>query len=152
MLTGEGAARTTVGLKSQTTLRPMKWCDEAVARMADGASKLLIQMFQPEAGHTREVSTARASSTSSPCRMPTSGPRVFSPSRRIGDCTSTLRASSSSTQCEDCGLVLCRLCDAVVPDDPTRATHRRYPLGHVAWEVSGSPSLVARTHRCAPAG
>ena len=35
------------------------------------------------------ASTARASSTSSPCRMPTSGRRAFSPSRRIGDRRST---------------------------------------------------------------
>ena len=49
--------------------------------------------------------------------------------------------------CEDCGLAFCRLCDAVVHDDPARATHRRYPLGHVAWDVSGSPSLVKRLER-----
>ena len=50
-------------------------------------------------------------------------------------------------QCEDCGLTFCRLCDAVVHDDPARATHRRHPLGHVAWDVSGSPSLLERLER-----
>ena len=46
--------------------------------------------------------------------------------------------------CEQCGLAFCRLCDAVVHDDSARATHRRHPLGHVAWDVSGSPSLLER--------
>jgi len=46
--------------------------------------------------------------------------------------------------CEECGLAFCWLCDAVVHDDPGRATHRRYPFGHVAWDVSVSPSLVER--------
>jgi len=50
-------------------------------------------------------------------------------------------------QCDECGLVSCRLCDAVVHDDPARATHRRRPLGHVAWDVAGSPSLVERLER-----
>src|SRR5262249_37020092 len=50
-------------------------------------------------------------------------------------------------QCEDCGFAFCRLCDAVVHDDPARATHRRHALGHVAWDVSGSPSLVERLER-----
>ena len=50
-------------------------------------------------------------------------------------------------RCEECGLAFCRLCDAVVHDDPARAPHRRHPLGHVAWDVSGSPSLVERLER-----
>jgi UDP:flavonoid glycosyltransferase YjiC (YdhE family) len=45
-------------------------------------------------------------------------------------------------QCEDCRLAFCRLCDAIVHDHPARATHRRQALGHVAWDVSGSPSLL----------
>jgi hypothetical protein len=49
--------------------------------------------------------------------------------------------------CEDCRLAFCRLCDAVVHDDPSRAAHRRYPLGHVAWDVAGSFSLVERLER-----
>ena len=55
-------------------------------------------------------------------------------------------------QCEDCALAFCRLCDAVVHDDPARATHRRHPLGHVAWDVSGSPSLVERLERALAGG
>jgi len=50
-------------------------------------------------------------------------------------------------RCEECGLAFCRLCDAVVHDDAARATHQRHPLGHVAWDVSGSPSLVKRLER-----
>ena len=49
--------------------------------------------------------------------------------------------------CEDCRLAFCRLCDAVVHDDPARAAHRRYPLGHVAWDVAGSPSLLEQLER-----
>jgi len=56
--------------------------------------------------------------------------------------------------CEECGLVFCRTCDAIIHDDPGRATHRRDPLGHLAWDVSGSPSLVERLERAlaAPLG
>jgi UDP:flavonoid glycosyltransferase YjiC (YdhE family) len=50
-------------------------------------------------------------------------------------------------RCEDCGLAFCRLCDAVVHDDPARRPHQRQPLGHVAWDVSGSPSLLERLER-----
>ncbi len=46
--------------------------------------------------------------------------------------------------CEECGLALCRVCDAVVHEDAARATHPRHPLGHVAWDVTGPPSLVER--------
>jgi len=56
--------------------------------------------------------------------------------------------------CDECGRAFCWLCDAVVHDDPGRATHRRYPFGHVARDVSGSPSLVERLERAlaAPLG
>ena len=44
--------------------------------------------------------------------------------------------------CDECGLVLCPLCDAVIHTDPTRAMHRREPLGYVTWDVAGSPSFA----------
>jgi len=46
--------------------------------------------------------------------------------------------------CETCDLAFCLACDAVVHDDPSRTQHRRNPLGHVAWEVSASPSVLER--------
>jgi len=49
--------------------------------------------------------------------------------------------------CETCELAFCLVCDAVVHDDAARAQHRRHPLGHVAWDVSGSPSLLKRLER-----
>ena len=49
--------------------------------------------------------------------------------------------------CEICRLRLCVVCDAVVHEDGARAMHRRHPLGHVAWDISGSPSLRERLER-----
>jgi UDP:flavonoid glycosyltransferase YjiC (YdhE family) len=49
--------------------------------------------------------------------------------------------------CETCNLAFCLVCDAVVHDDPSRRHHRRDPLGHVAWEVSASPSMLQRLER-----
>jgi len=49
--------------------------------------------------------------------------------------------------CETCGLAFCLVCDAVVHEGASRAQHRRYPLGHLAWDVSGSPSLLERLER-----
>jgi sterol 3beta-glucosyltransferase len=69
-------------------------------------------------------------------------------------CCNLDAAHLARRHCDDCGLSLCQVCDAVVHDDPARATHRRHPLGHVAWDVSGSPSLVERLERAfaAPLG
>ena len=44
--------------------------------------------------------------------------------------------------CDECRLVLCRLCDTVVHEDRARARHRREPLGYVTWDVAGSPSIA----------
>jgi len=49
--------------------------------------------------------------------------------------------------CETCALAFCLICDAVVHEDAARAQHRRHPLGHVEWDVSGSPSLLERLER-----
>ena len=49
--------------------------------------------------------------------------------------------------CETCHLAFCLVCDAVVHNDPPRSQHRRYPLGHVAWEVTPSPSVLERLER-----
>ena len=55
-------------------------------------------------------------------------------------------------RCNECGVTLCRLCDTVVHDDSARAGHRRDLVGHVAWDVSGSPSLLERIERAMNAG
>jgi hypothetical protein len=50
-------------------------------------------------------------------------------------------------RCTECGIVLCRMCDAVIHDEPARASHRRGLLGHVGWDAAGSPSLADRLER-----
>jgi UDP:flavonoid glycosyltransferase YjiC (YdhE family) len=49
--------------------------------------------------------------------------------------------------CETCNLAFCLACDSVVHHDPSRRQHRRYPLGHVAWALSPSPSVLERLER-----
>jgi sterol 3beta-glucosyltransferase len=60
----------------------------------------------------------------------------------------------SRYRCPECEIALCRTCDAVVHDNPARAAHRRHLVGHVAWDVSGSPSMLERLERalCEPVG
>ena len=55
-------------------------------------------------------------------------------------------------RCTECGIALCRLCDAIVHDEPARAMHERRLLGHVAWDAAGSPSTVERLEQalCSP--
>jgi len=55
-------------------------------------------------------------------------------------------------RCTDCGMSLCRMCDAVVHADPARAAHQRRLIGHVGWDVSGSPSAFDQLERalCEP--
>src|SRR5262249_31780316 len=62
-------------------------------------------------------------------------------------CCSLDPAHVARRHCEECGLAFCRLCDAVVHEDPRRATHRRPLFRHVGWDVSGSPSLMERLER-----
>jgi UDP:flavonoid glycosyltransferase YjiC (YdhE family) len=55
-------------------------------------------------------------------------------------------------RCSECELSLCRMCDAVIHEAPERAAHSRGLIGHVAWKVSGSHSVLERLERalCAP--
>jgi hypothetical protein len=61
-------------------------------------------------------------------------------------------AHLARSRCEECGLALCRMCDAVVHDAPARAAHERRLIGHVAWDASGSPSMLERLEEalCVP--
>lgn len=57
-------------------------------------------------------------------------------------------------RCTECGIALCRMCDAVIHGAPARAAHIRKLVGHVAWNVSGSASMLDRLERalCEPVG
>ena len=71
------------------------------------------------------------------------------PAMTVGKvCGSGLKATHLARRiCETCNLAFCLACDSVVHHDPSRRQHRRYPLGHVAWALSPSPSVLERLER-----
>jgi hypothetical protein len=55
-------------------------------------------------------------------------------------------------QCDDCGLAFCPLCDAVVHEDPARASHRRHLIGHATWGRLGVALAAGAAGACGPRG